>query len=85
MNRLKLMIWACMASTLLGLFPARAQQITGVPGAPNATTTIQSDQIPPPPAKFGGKIERNAAQSEPYRTPPRRTAQGRSQRTADHH
>jgi arylsulfatase len=47
-----------------------AQTITGVPGSPSATTTIIGKQLPPPPAKFGGKIERNAAQSKPY-WPPR--------------
>src|ERR1700730_10125381 len=50
--------------------PAAAQQITGVPGSPSATTTINGDQLPPPPPKFGGKIKRNAAQSTPY-WPPR--------------
>jgi arylsulfatase A-like enzyme len=39
---------------------------TGVPGSPDATTTIDGAQLPPPPAKFGGKIERTAAQSKPY-------------------
>jgi len=50
----------------LGASDAFAQQITGTPGSPSATTTIQGDQIPAPPQKFGGKIERNAAQSKPY-------------------
>jgi arylsulfatase len=45
---------------------ALAQQITGVPGSPSATTTIEGNQLPPPPPKFGGKIDRNAAQSTPY-------------------
>ena len=40
------------------------------PGSPAATTTIDGKQLPPPPSKFGGKIERNAAQSTPY-WPPR--------------
>ncbi len=43
-----------------------AQQTTGVPGSPSATTTIYGAQLPPPPQKFEGKIERNAAQSTPY-------------------
>ena len=43
-----------------------AQQITGTPGSPSATTTITGNQLPPPPQKFEGKIERNAAQSTPY-------------------
>jgi arylsulfatase A-like enzyme len=54
----------------LAAVPAMAQQITGMPGSPSATTTIKGDQIPPPPPKFGGKIERNASQSKPY-WPPR--------------
>ena len=49
---------------------ATAQQITGAPGSPSATTTIDGRQIPPPPPTFGGTIERNAAQSTPY-WPPR--------------
>src|SRR5439155_1836099 len=52
--------------TLAMLAPAGAQQITGTPGSPSATTTIPSDQLPAPPAKFGGKIEREATQSKPY-------------------
>ena len=50
--------------------PAGAQQKAPPPGSPAATTTIDGAQLPPPPPKFGGKIERNAAQSKPY-WPPR--------------
>ena len=50
----------------LTAIPARAQQATGTPGSPEATTTIPGNQLPPPPQKFEGKIERNAAQSTPY-------------------
>ncbi|MFY9627383.1 MAG: sulfatase-like hydrolase/transferase, partial [Methylocystis sp.] len=46
--------------------PAAAQQAPGAPGSPSATTTINGDQIPPEPQKFGGKIERNASQSKPF-------------------
>src|SRR5690348_5819831 len=46
--------------------PGFAQQTTGTPGAPNATTTIDGSQLPAPPQKFGGKIEREATQSKPY-------------------
>src|SRR5262245_7291671 len=41
-------------------------QVTGTPGSPSATTTIPGNQLPPPPQKFAGKIERNATQSTPY-------------------
>lgn len=56
--------------TLLAAMPAMAQQVTGVPGSPSATTTIQGDQIPAPPPKFGGVIKDTAQQSKPY-WPPR--------------
>jgi arylsulfatase A-like enzyme len=51
---------------LLTTGPTLAQQITGTPGSPEATITLPGDQLPPPPQKFEGKIERNAAQSTPY-------------------
>jgi arylsulfatase len=43
-----------------------AQQIYGTPGSPAATMSIDGSQLPPPPQKFGGKIEQNAFQSKPY-------------------
>src|SRR5262249_8863279 len=54
---------ALLAATAIG---ARAQQTTGAAGSPSATTTIDGTQIPPPPQKFQGKIEREATQSQPY-------------------
>ena len=39
---------------------ASAQQTTGVPGSPDATTTIHGQQLPPPDPKFGGVIKENA-------------------------
>ncbi len=50
----------------MSALPAMARRITGTPGSPGATTTIDGAQLPPPPQPFGGKIERNAAQSTPY-------------------
>ena len=50
----------------LGAPSALAQQVTVTPGSPGATTTIEGNQLPPPPQKFEGKTERNAAQSTPY-------------------
>jgi arylsulfatase A-like enzyme len=55
---------------LLMAIPALAQQVTGVLGSPNATTTIKGNQLPPPEPKFGGVIKPNAAQSKPW-WPPR--------------
>jgi arylsulfatase len=47
-----------------------AEETSGTPGSPSATTTIDGKQLPAPPAKFGGKIERDALHSKPY-WPPR--------------
>jgi arylsulfatase len=49
---------------------AVAQQISGVPGSPSATTTINGAQLPAPPSQFGGVIKDTAQQSTPY-WPPR--------------
>src|SRR5215831_19383371 len=43
-----------------------AEQTTGTPGSPTATTTINGEQLPPPPQKFDGVINENAAQSKPF-------------------
>src|SRR5215831_19450615 len=51
---------------LLTTGPTLAQQVTGSPGSPSATTTIEGSKLPPPPQEFKGKIGRNAAQSTPY-------------------
>ena len=40
--------------------PALAQEITGVPGSPSATTTISGNQLPPPDPKFDGVIKEKA-------------------------
>jgi arylsulfatase len=45
---------ALVAAVLVAALPATAQQITGVPGSPSATTTISGKQLPPPDPKFGG-------------------------------
>ena len=50
--------------------PAMAQEITGVPGSPSATTTISGKQLPPPDPKFGGVIKEKASESKAY-WPPR--------------
>jgi arylsulfatase len=48
---------------------AIAQETTGVPGTPNATTTIDGNYLPPPPPKFGGQIGLDAKDSKPYWPP----------------
>src|SRR5271169_1857564 len=58
--------------TLLGLaaVSANSQQVTGTPGSPSATTSIDGKQLPPPPPKFGGVIKEDAKDSTPW-WPPR--------------
>ena len=51
---------------MLASIPTVAQQVTGTPGSPSATTTIDGKQLPAPPGKFGGVINRTADQSTPY-------------------
>ena len=50
--------------------PALAQEITGVPGSPSATTTISGKQLPPPDPKFDGVIKEKASESKAW-WPPR--------------
>jgi arylsulfatase len=58
------------AATLLALsVSALAQQVTGVPGTPGATTTITGQQLPPLPPKFGGVINDKATDSTAWWAP----------------
>ena len=56
------------ASLSLGLW-ASAQQTTGEPGSPSATTTIDGRQLPAPDPKFGGVIKDNSLESKPWWAP----------------
>ena len=51
---------------LLATLTVNAQQTTGVPGSPSATTTIPGNQLPAPPEPFGGVIKEEAKDSTPY-------------------
>ena len=46
-----------------------AQQINGTLGSPSATTTIQGNQIPAPPPKFGGVVKELATDSKTWWPP----------------
>ena len=73
MNRNRLVQLAGMIAITAVTFASSlsAQQTSGTPGSPSATTTIDGKQLPPvPDTRFGGKIERNAIDSTPY-WPPR--------------
>jgi arylsulfatase A-like enzyme len=67
MSRLKTVpLLTCLA--LLAL-PLAAQQVTGTPGSPGATTSIDGKQLPPPDPKFGGVIKDDALSSKPWWAP----------------
>ncbi|MBL8895436.1 MAG: arylsulfatase [Rhizobiales bacterium] len=54
---------------LIGASPGFAQETTGEPGAPDATTTIDGRYLPNPPAPFAGRIGLSAKDSTPYWPP----------------
>ncbi len=62
--RLRALLAGCALAALSGV-AADAQQTSGTPGSPDATTTIDGRYLPPPPQPFQGDIELNAAQSRP--------------------
>ena len=57
-------------AVLIVATPLAAQQVTGQLGTPSATTTIQGNQIPAPPPKFGGVIKETVDGSKTW-WPPR--------------
>src|SRR4029079_6470828 len=48
---------------------AAAQETTGVPGSPSATTTIDGNYLQPPVPRFGGECGFDAKDSKPYWPP----------------
>jgi arylsulfatase len=77
MKNLRLSGLAAIAAGLfLGYALAKAQQgdspaptVTGVPGSPSATTTVDGKQLPAPDPKFGGVIKRTAKESKAWWPP----------------
>lgn len=67
--RVTLRLATTAAVIALALIPAAAQQVSGVPGSPSATTSIDGKQLPPPPPKFGGVIKESAKDSKPWWAP----------------
>lgn len=57
------------AMILLAPVIALAQQSTGTPGSPSATTSLSGKQLPPPDPKFGGVIKDGVLQSKPWWAP----------------
>ena len=62
----KLAFGALAISSFLAAGNAASAQVvtTGTPGSPDATTTVDSRYLPPPPPKFQGEISLNADQSK---------------------
>ena len=48
---------------------AATQEVNGTPGSPSATTTIDGNYLPAPPAPFGGVINMDVKESKPYWPP----------------
>ncbi len=67
MNQARAFLFA-LVLLLVGL-PAAAQEVTGQPGSPDATTTINGKQLPAPDPKFEGVIRDDALQSKPWWAP----------------
>src|SRR6516165_7122624 len=63
--RISALLLSAVTLTVLSFVPTLAQQTTGTPGSPAATTTIDGRYLPPPPQPFQGEINLNAAQSKP--------------------
>jgi hypothetical protein len=57
------------AAAMFVALPAPAQEITGTPGSPSATTTLDGRYLPNPPTPFGGVINLDATHSTPYWPP----------------
>jgi hypothetical protein len=69
MNQSLRLLLTSTVLALLGIIPATAQQITGTPGSPSATTTVDGNYIPNPPPAFGGEINLDAKDSKPWWPP----------------
>ena len=67
---MKSLLLALMVTVILAALPTMAQQVTGVPGSPSATTTVNGKQLPPPDPEFGGVIKEKASESKAW-WPPR--------------
>ena len=68
----------------LSCVSALAQQVTGVPGSPGATTTIDGKQLPPPDSEIRRGDQGESLGVDALVAAARRTAEGRAQRAAHH-
>ena len=72
-------------AALIMAVPAMAQQITGTPGSPDATTTIGGKQLPAPDPKFGGVIKERSPEVESVVGAAHRAPQTGPQHPAHYH
>ena len=64
-----LLLTSVLISTGCYIAPVRAQEITGTPGSPSATTTSTENTCPIRRPTFGGEINLSAKDSKPYWPP----------------
>ena len=71
MKAVKLVVAIAVSGVAFAFYPSSciAQQVTGEPGSPSATTTISGKQLPPPDPKFGGVIKEKASESKAWWAP----------------
>ena len=71
MKSVKLVVAIAVSGVAIASYSSRGigQQVTGVPGSPNATTTLDGKQLPPPDPKFGGVIKEKASESTAWWAP----------------
>jgi arylsulfatase A-like enzyme len=62
-------VFAIITAGLTATFPVTAQQVSGTPGSPSATTTVDGNYLPNPPPAFGGVINLNAKDSKSWWPP----------------
>ena len=60
---------AVFAAGYVSCFPAAAQEVTGAPGSPSATSTIDGQSLPAVPPAFGGTINLDAKDSTAWWPP----------------
>jgi len=66
----RILLGPMIVTALMAVAPfVRAQEITGVPGSPSATTTTDGKSLPLPDPKFGGVIKEKASESTPWWAP----------------
>lgn len=69
-NRITIALLVTVIVAMMTAPATNAQETSGVPGSPSATTTINGKQLPAPDPKFGGVIKGEALESKPW-WPPR--------------